>query len=192
VFLWQLGHQVLPSIWAFYTMSKFQWTAAQIGYSLAFVGVVMAFAQGVLTRWLIPRLGGERPAAAVGMAFAVFAYVGYAFATQGWMMYVVSATSMFFAMTYPSLNALMSHQIPHNAQGELQGAIASVYSLSSILGPPLMTQVFGVFSSAAAPIYFPGASFLAAAVLTISSAALFARAMRLSPQHPNAPAQGTV
>ena len=179
MFLWQLGHQVLPSIWAFYTMSKFQWTAAQIGYSLAFVGVVMAFAQGVLTRWLIPRLGGERPAAAVGMAFAVFAYVGYAFATQGWMMYVVSATSMFFAMTYPSLNALMSHQIPHNAQGELQGAVASVYSLSAILGPPLMTQVFGRFSSVSAPVYFPGASFLAAALLTVLSAALFGRAMRL-------------
>jgi MFS transporter, DHA1 family, tetracycline resistance protein len=182
VFLWQLGHQVLPSIWAFYTISKFQWTSAQIGYSLAFVGLVMAFAQGVLTRALIPRLGGERPAAAVGMAFAVFAYVGYAFATQGWMMYVVSATSMFFAMTYPSLNALMSQQIPHNAQGELQGAVASVYSLSAILGPPLMTQVFGLFSRTAARIYFPGAPFLAAALLTLASAALFARAMRLSPR----------
>jgi len=182
VFLWQLGHQVLPSIWAFYTMSKFQWTSAQIGYSLAFVGLVMAFAQGVLTRALIPRLGGERPAAAVGMVFAILAYVGYAFATRGWMMYVVSATSMFFAMTYPSLNALMSQQIPHNAQGELQGAVASVYSLSAILGPPLMTQVFGLFSSAEAPIYFPGASFLAAALLTLASAALFAKAIRVSPQ----------
>jgi MFS transporter, DHA1 family, tetracycline resistance protein len=182
VFLWQLGHQVLPSIWAFYTISKFQWTSAQIGYSLAFVGLVMAFAQGVLTRSLIPRLGGERPAAAVGMAFAILAYVGYAFATQGWMMYVVSASSMFFAMTYPSLNALMSQQIPHDAQGELQGAVASVYSLSAILGPPLMTQVFGLFSRTAARIYFPGAPFLAAALLTIASAALFARAMRLSPR----------
>jgi MFS transporter, DHA1 family, tetracycline resistance protein len=182
VFLWQLGHQVLPSIWAFYTISKFQWTSAQVGYSLAFVGLVMAFAQGVLTRSLIPRLGGERPAAAVGMAFAILAYVGYAFATQGWMMYVVSASSMFFAMTYPSLNALMSQQIPHDAQGELQGAVASVYSLSAILGPPLMTQVFGLFSRTAARIYFPGAPFLAAALLTIASAALFARAMRLSPR----------
>jgi MFS transporter, DHA1 family, tetracycline resistance protein len=182
VFLWQLGHQVLPSTWAFYTMSKFGWTSAQIGYSLAFVGLVMAFAQGVLTRALIPRLGGERPAAAVGMAFAILAYVGYAFATRGWMMYVVSATSMFFAMTYPSLNALMSQKVPHNAQGELQGAVASVYSLSAIIGPPLMTQVFGLFSSAAAPIYFPGAAFLTAAVLTVASAALFSRAMRLSPQ----------
>src|SRR3569833_1340783 len=130
VFLWQLGHQVLPRIWAFYTISKFQWSSAQIGYSLAFVGVVLAFAQGVLTRALIPRLGGERPAAAVGMAFAIFAYLGYACATQGWMMYVVSATSMFFAMTYPSLIALMSRQIPHNEQRELQDTNTRKYSLS--------------------------------------------------------------
>jgi MFS transporter, DHA1 family, tetracycline resistance protein len=188
VFLWQLGHQVLPSIWAFYTMSKFHWSSAQIGASLAFVGVVMAFAQGVLTRALIPRLGGERRAAAVGMAFALLAYLGYAFSTQGWMMYVVSLTSMFFAMTYPSLNALMSHQIPPNAQGELQGAVASVYSLSAILGPPLMTQIFGRFSGATAPIYFPGAPFLAAAVLTAASGLLFARAMRLSPRQQPTPA----
>jgi DHA1 family tetracycline resistance protein-like MFS transporter len=133
MFLWQLGHQVLPSTWAFYTMSKFRWSAAEIGYSLAFVGTVMAFAQGVLTRTLIPKLGGERQAAAVGMAFAIVAYLGYAFSTQGWMMYVVSVTSMFFAMTYPSMNALMSRRIAANAQGELQGAVASVYSLSAIL-----------------------------------------------------------
>jgi MFS transporter, DHA1 family, tetracycline resistance protein len=191
VFLWQLGHQVLPSTWAFYTMSKFHWTAGQIGYSLAFVGIVMAFAQGVLTRSLIPRLGGERPAAAVGMAFAICAYLGYAFSTQGWMMYVVSATSMFFAMTYPSMNALMSREIPPNAQGELQGAVAGVASLSSILGPPLMTQIFGYFSSDMAPIYFPGAAFCAAALLTAASAALFSRGMRLSPQR-EAPAAGAI
>ena len=47
--LWQLAHQVLPSTWAFYTISKFHWTSAQVGYSLAFVGLVMAVAQGVLT-----------------------------------------------------------------------------------------------------------------------------------------------
>src|SRR6202047_5613822 len=58
LFLWQLGHQVLPSTWAFYTISKFHWTSAEVGYSLAFVGLVMAVAQGVLTRVLIPWIGG--------------------------------------------------------------------------------------------------------------------------------------
>jgi MFS transporter, DHA1 family, tetracycline resistance protein len=182
LFLWQLGHQVLPSTWAFYTISKFHWTSAEVGYSLAFVGLVMAVAQGLLTRVLIPWIGGERRAAAAGMAAALLAYVGYAFATQGWMMYAVSLTTFIFALTYPSMNALASQQIPANAQGELQGAVASLYSLSSIVGPPLMTQVFGHFSARSAGVYFPGAAFLTAAVLTAGCAILFARALRFAPQ----------
>jgi len=182
LFLWQLGHQVLPSTWAFYTISKFHWTSAEVGYSLAFVGLVMAVAQGLLTRVLIPWIGGERRAAAAGMAAGMLAYVGYAFVTQGWMMYVVALTTFLFALTYPSMNALASQQIPANAQGELQGAVACLYSLSSILGPPLMTQVFGHFSARSAGVYFPGAAFLTAAVLTAGCAILFARAIRFAPQ----------
>jgi DHA1 family tetracycline resistance protein-like MFS transporter len=181
LFLWQLGHQVLPSTWAFYTISKFHWTSAEVGYSLAFVGFLMAVAQGVLTRVLIPWLGGERRAALAGMAAAMLAYSGYALVTRGWMMYAVALTTFIFALTYPSMNALASRQIPANAQGELQGAVACLYSLSSIVGPPLMTQVFGYFSAPAAPVYFPGAAFLTAAALTAGCAALFVKALRLAP-----------
>ena len=191
LFLWQLGHQVLPSTWAFYTISKFHWTSAEVGYSLAFVGLVMAVAQGVLTRVLIPWIGGERRAAAAGMAAGLLAYVGYAFVTQGWMMYVVALTTFLFALTYPSMNALASQQIPANAQGELQGAVASLYSLSSIVGPPLMTQVFGHFSARSAGVYFPGAAFLTAAVLTAGCAILFARSMPFAPQRAAAASTAT-
>jgi DHA1 family tetracycline resistance protein-like MFS transporter len=180
--LWQLAHQVLPSTWAFYTIEKFHWTSAQVGASLAFVGLLMALSQGVLTRVLIPWLGGDRRAALVGMAAALLAYVGYALATQGWMMYAVGLTTFFFALTYPSMNALASQQIPANAQGELQGAVASLYSLSSIIGPPLFTQIFSRFSNPAAAVFFPGAAFLAAAALTAACALLFLRALRLTPQ----------
>jgi MFS transporter, DHA1 family, tetracycline resistance protein len=188
LFLWQLGHQVLPSTWAFYTISKFHWTSAEVGYSLAFVGAVMALAQGMLTRVLIPWLGGERRAAAAGMVAGGIAYLGYALVPAGWMMYVVALSTAVFAMTYPSMNALASRQIPANAQGELQGAVASLYSLSSIFGPPLMTQVFGYFSRADAAVHFPGAAFLTAALLTLLCGVLFAKAMRLAPQHAAAPA----
>ena len=185
--LWQLAHQVLPSTWAFYTISKFHWTSAEVGYSLAFVGLLMALAQGAFTRVLIPWLGGARRAAAAGMAAAIIAYVGYAFATEGWMMYVVALTTFVFALTYPSMNALASQPIPPDAQGELQGAVAGLYSLSSIVGPPLMTQVFGHFSARSAGLYFPGAAFLTAALLTAGCAALFARALRgLAPQETGA------
>src|ERR1700751_5668835 len=180
LFLWQLAHQVLPSTWAFYTIAKFHWTSAQVGASLAFVGLLMALAQGVLTRVLIPWLGGERRAALLGMGAALLAYIGYALVTQGWMMYAVGLTTFFFALTYPSMNALASQQIPANAQGELQGAVASLYSLSAIIGPPLLTQIFSRFSDPAGAVYFPGAAFLSAAGLTLICAVLFLRALRLT------------
>jgi DHA1 family tetracycline resistance protein-like MFS transporter len=182
MFLWQLAHQVLPSTWAFYTISKFHWTSAQVGYSLAFVGTVMAIAQGVLTRVLIPWMGGARRAAMAGMACALLAYVGYAAATAGWMMYVVGLLTFLFALTYPSMNALASQQVPANAQGELQGAVAGLQSLSTILGPPLMTQIFGYFSAPGSIVHLPGAAFLTAAVLTALCAVLFVRALRAVPQ----------
>jgi DHA1 family tetracycline resistance protein-like MFS transporter len=148
----------------------------------------MAVAQGVFTRVLIPFLGGERRAALTGMAAALLAYLGYAFATQGWMMYAVSLTTFVFAVTYPSMNAIASQQAPADAQGEMQGAIACLYSLSAILGPPFMTQIFGYFSAPDAVVHFPGAAFLAAALLTLGSAALLMRALRLGPSPAALPA----
>lgn len=181
VFLWQLAHQVFPSTWSFYGITQFHWSSREVGYSLAFVGLVMAIAQGLLTRVLIPRIGGERRAAALGMAAAFVAYLGYAFATHGWMVYVVSLSAFLFALTYPSMNALASQQTPANAQGELQGAVACLYSLSSIVGPPLMTQMFSHFTARSAPVFFPGAAFLMAAALTIACALLFVKAARTAP-----------
>ncbi len=73
-------------------------------------------------------------------------------------------------LAYPSMNGLMSRQIPATAQGELQGGVASIYSLTAILGPLVATQLFGYFTSAAAPVYFPGAPFVCSAVLWRCSA----------------------
>src|SRR6202008_2510656 len=112
LFLWQIAHQVLPSTWAFYTISKFHWTSAEGGYSLAFVGLLMATAQGALTRVLIPSLGGERRAAAAGMAAAIIVSVGYAFASQGWMISLVARPTGSCAPPYPSLTWCGSHPTP--------------------------------------------------------------------------------
>jgi DHA1 family tetracycline resistance protein-like MFS transporter len=86
-FLWQLAHQVLPSTWAFYTMLRFGWDEGAVGVSLAFAGIVMVIGQGLFVRHLIPRLGGERRAAIIGLLFGGLVYAGYALSTQGWMMY---------------------------------------------------------------------------------------------------------
>ena len=180
-FFWQLGHQVLPNVWSFYTILKFNWSTADVGYSLAFAGVVMVIGQGVLIRWLIPRVGGDRSAALLGMLCGAITYLGYAFATQGWMMYASLLVWLPAAVAYPSLNALMSREIPASAQGELQGGVASLYGLSSILGPPLMTELFEHFTSERTQYPFPGAPFAAAAALVLVSIALLARGLRAAP-----------
>jgi len=147
-----------------------------VGASLAFVGVIMAVSTAGLTRAMVPRLG-ERRAALLGIFSGCVAYLGYAFATEGWMIYIAMLPWLFAGLVHPSMQAIMSQVIPPNAQGELQGGVACLYSLSSIAGPPLMTQLFGYFSSDGAPVPFPGAAFLCAAILSLASAILLLRAV---------------
>ncbi|MGH7538904.1 MAG: TCR/Tet family MFS transporter [Gemmatimonadales bacterium] len=172
LFLWMVGHQVMPATWSFYTKFRFGWSEAMIGASLATAGVMMATSQAGLLRVLVPRLG-ERRAALAGIAIATVGYLGFATATAGWMMFAWLGTWLFGALVMPVTNALMSHRIPADAQGELQGAVASLYSLSSIVGPPFLAQLFGRFSDPGAPLHVPGAAFLAAAALSIVSWAIY-------------------
>ncbi|HZP13142.1 MAG TPA: TCR/Tet family MFS transporter [Nevskiaceae bacterium] len=175
VFLWQLAHQALPTTWSFYTMVKFGWSSAMVGASLAVVGVIMALSQGFLTSRIVNRFG-ELKAAVIGLVFAALCYSGYALASETWQMFAWMLPWALVGAAYPSLNAMMSQQVPATAQGELQGGVASLMSLSSIIGPPLMTGLLGYFSMPQAPVHFPGAPFLCAALLTFGSLVLCLRA----------------
>jgi DHA1 family tetracycline resistance protein-like MFS transporter len=172
LFLWMLANQVMPSTWSFYTKFRFAWSEAMIGASLAAVGVVMAVSQGFGPRVLVPRLG-ERGTALLGIAVAVFGYAGYGLATAGWMMFAWLAPWLVSAIVMPTTNALISHRVAADAQGELQGAVAGLYSLSSIVGPPMMTQLFGHFSATDAQPQLPGAAFFAASLLTVGCFGIF-------------------
>jgi DHA1 family tetracycline resistance protein-like MFS transporter len=177
LFLWMIAHQVMPSTWTFYTKFRFGWSEAMIGASLAAAGVVMAVSQATLMRVLVPRLG-ERRTALTGIAVASVGYFGYGIASASWMMFAWLATWSLGALVMPSTNALMSHRVEKSAQGELQGAVASLFGLSSIVGPPLMTQLFGRFSAPDAPLHLPGAAFFASTLLAWTSFALYYRATR--------------
>lgn len=175
LFLWQLGHQSLQGTWSFYTIYRFEWSPGMVGASLAAVGVTAAIVQGGLVRVIIPKIG-ERRAVIVGLLSGLAGFAMYGLATEGWMIFAGIAVAAFSGLAYPSMNALMSAQVEANAQGELQGAVASLFSLSTIIGPPLMTQLFGYFTGVTAPFQLPGAAFLLAAMLTIASLLLFLRA----------------
>jgi DHA1 family tetracycline resistance protein-like MFS transporter len=82
------------------------------------------------------------------------------------MVFPVTIVGALQALTFPAVNALMSQRVSADQQGELQGAIASLMSLSSIIGPFLMTQSLAAFTAPSAPVHFPGAPFIVATLLT--------------------------
>ena len=180
VFISAVAHWTYPSVWAYFAEAQFGWTPDLIGASLMFVGLCTAVVQGGLIRVVIPRLG-ERATAVTAMCIAAAAYAGLALADRGWMVYALIAFSSLAGLATPALQGIMSRTMPDNAQGELQGAVGAISSVSMILGPPLMTQIFAAFSSPGkpfdiggltilpdgAPFYFPGAPFAFAAVLEV-------------------------
>jgi DHA1 family tetracycline resistance protein-like MFS transporter len=180
--LWMTAMQVLPTTWSFFAELRFNWTPMEIGLSLGFAGVTMMISQGLLTRILLPRLGGENRSAMVGLIGGALTFLGYAFATQGWMIYASMLLWLLAGLIWPSMNGLLSRQIPANAQGELQGGMGSIGSVAAIIGPPLMTQTLGYFSSDAAPVKFEGAAFVVAAMLALASLAVLMFALRRSPR----------
>ena len=176
-FFYSLGHFALPSVWAFFTIEKFQWTPRDIGISLSAVGVAMIFVQAYLIRLVLP-LWGPMKTAVVGLIATAISFFGYAFIPFAWMMYVVIAIGALQGFVMPSIQSMMSGRVPANAQGELQGAIGSLNGLVTIISPPFMAELFAYFSGPEAPLYFPGAPFFAAAILTLLALVLLLRVRR--------------
>lgn len=174
-FLYMLGHHALPATWAYWAIERFSWDEREIGWSLGAVGVGMMFVQGFLIRLLIPRYGVEK-VAYVGLICSMLSFIGFAFSSVGWVVYAFIVLGAGMGLVGPSVNGLMSARIPVNEQGELQGALGSVSSLSAVISPPFMATVFSYFSGKAA-VYFPGAAFLAAACLVAVSLYIFVKTM---------------
>ena len=112
----------------------------------------------------------------IGFGCCIASFLGYAFVTQGWMIYPFLVLGALQGFISPAMQGIMSIQVSDSEQGELQGGLGSMASLTSIISPPFMTLLFAAFTGAAAPVYFPGAPWLAAALLTLLSLMLFLRA----------------
>jgi MFS transporter, DHA1 family, tetracycline resistance protein len=174
VFLWQLAHQVYPSTWSFFAKINLNWSEYEIGLSLGFVGVCMIFTQGYLVGRIVPKIGEYR-AAIVGVTSGVACMLMLAFATSASWTYVALFAGAVQGLAYPAMNAIMSKQAPPDQQGELQGGVASMMSLTTIIGPLMLTQTLGHFSRAGAEPYFPGAVFLLSGSLAVLALLIFLR-----------------
>jgi MFS transporter, DHA1 family, tetracycline resistance protein len=167
-----LAGQVMPSVWPFYTKFVFKWSDLKIGYSLAFVGVVLAIVKGGLIKWSQNRFGDVRTVY-IGLIFYMVGLSLFAFASQPWMLYAFSLVYCIGGIAPPSLQAIISGKMQANEQGELQGVITSLLSLANIISPLIMTNLFYFFTKENTNYYFPGASFAAAAILILIAFSIY-------------------
>lgn len=173
VLLYQIAHDVNPTVWTFFVKERFDWRSYEIGLSLTFVGVMSIIVQAGLIRAVIPRIG-EAATAYVGLILFAIGFLGIAFVTEGWMVYVCIVPFSLGGLAMPAIRGIMSNRIPDNAQGELQAALTCLMSLTAIGTPIAMPGLFAFYTGDSAPIYFPGAPFLVAAILIAISILLFA------------------
>ncbi|MEC4114782.1 TCR/Tet family MFS transporter [Myroides pelagicus] len=169
-----IGLHAVQSNWHFYVMYKFDWSEALVGLSLGLLGLLLGLVQGGLIRWTTPRLGDYK-SIYLGLLCYAIGLLLFAFADQGWMMFVFLLPYSLGGICGPSLQGVISKQVPVSEQGELQGALTSLMSATSIIGPPLMTNLFYYYSSSDAPVEFSGAPYLLAAVLMLISVAIVYR-----------------
>ena len=163
----QLAERMLEANWVLYTDYRFGWTAAQVGISLAVVGVLVVITQGGLVRVVVPKIG-ERVTITIGFIVAAVCMVGLAFAWQAWMIYVIVVPYVLgWGLTAPAVQSLVTREVPPNEQGILQGAISSAQTLTGIAGPPVSGALFGYFISNKAPVHIPGIAFLVGALLFV-------------------------
>ncbi|HMO75310.1 MAG TPA: TCR/Tet family MFS transporter [Sphingopyxis sp.] len=177
--LWQVASLVYPMTWSFYCMAQLGWTPGMIGASLAAVGVMIALGQAFVVGPMVARFG-ERDAATIGIAVAVAVYLGYAFTTSTLGAFLLLIPVAFQAPVQPSLMALMSRRARPETQGEVQGISAMAMGLGQLAAPVLLTGTMAYFTADGAPVHFPGAAFIVAALFGLFAMLMLRRLPRVT------------
>jgi MFS transporter, DHA1 family, tetracycline resistance protein len=167
-FLIYLAAQAVQGNWNFFTIYRFNWSEKMVGISLAVVGLLVGGVQAGLTRVINPKLGNEK-SIYLGLLLYTAGLILFAVATEGWMMFAFLIPYCLGGIAGPSLQSILAGHVQPNQQGELQGALTGLMSLTTIIGPLMMNNLFTFFTSNKAPFHFPGVSFLLAAVFMLLS-----------------------
>jgi MFS transporter, DHA1 family, tetracycline resistance protein len=165
LFCLQIAGQTHPSTWSYFTMKEFNWDSNQVGNSLAFVGLMVAIVQGGLNRIINPKIG-DRNSVITGLLFYGAGFILFSIATKGWMMYAFMVPFGLGGIAGPALQSLITKQVAPNEQGELQGGITSLQSVTTIIGPLIASNLFSYYSDGKDHFQFPGAAFFMAGILT--------------------------
>lgn len=166
--LYFLAHEALPSMFVLYTTHRYGFDERQVAWALSGVGLASAIVSGGLVGPIVKRIG-ERRALLLSLSAGLVGYLVYALAPTGWVFLCGIPLLGLWGLTGPSVQSLLSQRVSGGEQGQLQGTIAALRSLTGIFGPLLFTQVFAFAIEPARSVQVPGAPYFLGAVLLLLS-----------------------
>jgi len=164
VFIANFAHYVYPSTFVLFADAAYGWKEKQAGYVLSAVGVLSVIVNVVLVGKLVKAMG-ERRALMFGLACGTLGFLVYGLAGTGWIFLAGLPISALWAIAAPATQALITRQVPADAQGRIQGSMSSLVSLAGIFAPAVFAGAFGFFIGPHAPLHLPGVAFLIAAMM---------------------------
>ena len=140
LFVW-LAFQAKDNMLVLYTAYRYGWSALSFG---VFCTVLAALSILVQARGaaIAARRFGERATVLGGLALQAAGLVAMGLAGTGAAFWVANIPIILGGVAAPALQALMSARAGVDEQGRLQGAIASIASLTSVAAPIGLTQLF--------------------------------------------------
>src|SRR5207253_1001240 len=84
LFLGNVAHEALPSMWVLYTDYRYGWNEITVGLTLGGIGICSAIVQAGLVGTVVERFG-ERRGLIAGMLFGACGFAVYALAPSGWI-----------------------------------------------------------------------------------------------------------
>ncbi|MDR7125695.1 TCR/Tet family MFS transporter [Pseudotabrizicola sp. 4114] len=178
-----IAMNVYPAVWAYYGQARFGWSTQMVGVSLAVYGISYALGQALLVGPMIRRWGEHR-AAHYGMWVDVITLTGLGLVTSPVIALALTPLTALGGAVTPALQAIASRAAPADAQGEVQGVLASLNAIAMITSPLIMTATFSTFTAPDAPVYAPGAPFLLAAAMMLACLALHVLGPRIGHRLP--------
>jgi DHA1 family tetracycline resistance protein-like MFS transporter len=176
-FFYLVGHNVYPAVFVWFAEYRYGWDTRMVGFALMLVGIVSILVNGVLTGPIVKFLGTRRSILA-GLAFGIAGFLLYAVGpTQEWAWVAIPIAGL-WGIYGPASQTVMTQSVDPHMQGQLQGALASLMGLASIISPALYTQIFAVAIDKTLPVTLPGAPFYLAAFLLACAYALAWRATK--------------
>jgi MFS transporter, DHA1 family, tetracycline resistance protein len=140
-FLDQLASFPLNSILVLYANLRYHWGPRDVGAVLTTMVVAAVVIQGGLAAPVARRVG-ERGAVILGFGFAAVGMVVLGLATSGVVFWIGLGVTVLSSIANPALQALLTRAAGASEQGELQGAMSSLFGVSRLIGPVVFTTSF--------------------------------------------------